>query len=59
MFMNKITNFTVQLFLQKSYQIFYNRRHSVIVTHNTSFVTVHSRVTVGGCSQRLVIGKIW
>ena len=39
---------------QKSYRIFTitsrYRGHLALVCHNTNFATVHSRVTVGGCS---------
>ena len=39
-------------FLQKSYwtTTSHYRGHSAIVQHNTNVATVHSRVTVGGCS---------
>ena len=41
-------------FLTKSYRIFTTtsryRGHLAIVQHNTNFATVHSQVTVGGCS---------
>ena len=58
MFMNKISmsqTCMYNFFLQKSYQIFTTtsryRRHSAVVWYNSKFATVHSRVTVGGCSM--------
>ena len=48
-------NLPVYLFLPKRYQIFtttsHYGRHSVIVRHNSKFATVHTWVTVGGCSM--------
>ena len=59
MFVNKINMLQPCLYnisYKKSHRIFtttsHYRGHSAIVRHNTNFATVHSRVTVGGCSMK-------
>ena len=56
MFMNTISMSQTRLYNISYQRIFttisHYRGHLAIVQHNTNFATVHSQVTVGGCSVK-------